>query len=329
MISVFKVRNFRCLREVEVKLTRLHAFIGPNDSGKSTILSAIQMAADVALHGANPPGGVYFVLEGPSGIYCFDRQHIWRPGAASVQGSYSSLVNSNAGPMVRLIAMQFDGMLKVSFDPAALRKESQLIPQGKQVRFFDERGAGLPGIYQAILGRGDDAFGNIRDAVRKLFPTVKLLRVTPRTENTLTLETELQDGTQVPPQFMSDGLLYYLAFAAIPFVTTVQVLVVEEPENGLHPARIRDVVGMLRKFSEESGTQVLMATHSPLVINELKPEEVTVVTRDPEKGTQVTPIENTPNFERRAKTAALGELWLSYADGVQEAPLLDGRSAAS
>jgi predicted ATPase len=210
-----------------------------------------------------------------------------------------------------------------------LRKESQLIPQGKRVSFFDERGIGLPGIYQAILGRGDDAFTNIRDAVRKLFPTVKLLRVTPRTENTLSLETELQYGTTVPPQFMSDGLLYYLAFAAIPFVTSVRVLVVEEPENGLHPARIRDVVGMLRKFAEDSGTQVLMATHSPLVINELQPEEVTVVTRDPQKGTQVTPIANTPNFERRAKTAALGELWLSYADGAQETPLLVGRSAAS
>jgi hypothetical protein len=94
--------------------------------------------------------------------------------------------------------------------------------------------------------------------------------------------------------------------------------------GGRHgPARIAEVVKVLRTLAE-SGTQVVMATHSPLVVNELRPDEVSVVTRTADKGTQVTPIADTPSFELRTKAYALGELWLSYADGIDEGPLLAG-----
>ena len=69
-----------------------------------------------------------------------------------------------------------------------------------------------------------------------------------------------------------------------------------------------------------------MATHSPRVINELEPDEVTVVTRSSlEEGTKLTPMRETHNFEKRSSVYALGELWLSYANGVDEEPLIRGR----
>lgn len=46
-------------------------------------------------------------------------------------------------------------------------------------------------------------------------------------------------------------------------------------------------------------------------INELKSNEVTVVTRDG-GGAHLTPIAETPGFAERAKVYNLGELWLSY-----------------
>jgi predicted ATPase len=119
---------------------------------------------------------------------------------------------------------------------------------------------------------------------------------------------------------MSEGLLYYLAFAALPFLAPPSILLVEEPENGLHPARIRDVVGVLREVSKT--TQVLVATHSPLVVNELSGDEVTIVTRHGETGTKTRRLSDTPDFASRSRVYATGELWLSYANGVDEAPLL-------
>jgi hypothetical protein len=57
-------------------------------------------------------------------------------------------------------------------------------------------------------------------------------------------------------------------------------------------------------------------------VNELRPEEVSVVYRTNEQGTQIKLMKDTPDFARRAKVYALGELWLSYANGTDEAPLL-------
>jgi predicted ATPase len=110
------------------------------------------------------------------------------------------------------------------------------------------------------------------------------------------------------------------AIRLLSYLAPTSFLLVEEPENGLHPARIAEVVTSLRAFSE-TGTQVVLATHSPLVINELTGDEVSVVTRD-DAGMHVTLIKDTPNFEERSKIYALGELWVSYANGKDEAPLL-------
>ncbi len=86
------------------------------------------------------------------------------------------------------------------------------------------------------------------------------------------------------------------------------------------PARIADVMRVLRRISER--VQVILATHSPFVINELQGDEVTVVTRPDGQGTRVRRLCDTPNFEERSKVYALGELWVSYADGKNEEPLL-------
>lgn len=334
MINRFEASQFGCVKEVSLALSQVHAFIGPNDSGKCTLLRAIATAAQLALGRSEldprfrnetclravAGSGTYAVKQDRGNLEeSWDSGGVVKPGHNRPPGR-DVLREPTASE--RYIVAAVGGAAMVRFDAAVLRRSSSLIPESEQIRFFDERGYGLPGIYQAILGRGDDAFRKISDSVRRLFPTVKAMRVSPLSTSELVLEVELVDGTRVRPELMSDGLLYYLGFAAIPYLTRVAVLLVEEPENGLHPARIRDVVRLLREFARDTGTQIIMATHSPLVVNELGGDEVTVVTRDAERGTQAKLIKDTPDFERRAKVAELGELWLSYANGVDEAPLL-------
>lgn len=82
----------------------------------------------------------------------------------------------------------------------------------------------------------------------------------------------------------------------------------------------------LRALSSTANTQVLIAVHSPLVFVELGPGEVTVLVRSSsERGTRAIPIKNTANFENRANTYSLGELWLAHSDGNQEGPLFNPR----
>jgi predicted ATPase len=225
------------------------------------------------------------------------------------------------------IAWARKGVSLVRFDPDKLREKSALLPERDLVKFFDQRGQGLPGAYDFILGSNQDAFADITKEVRRLFKTVKQIRLRAVSESEKEIAIELLDGTIVAPQFVSEGLLYYLAFAAIPYLRPASILLIDEPENGLHPSRIRDLIGMFREITK-TGVQVIMATHSPLVVNELQPDEVTLVRRqDLQKGTEVTPITDTPNFAKRSQTFSLGELWVSYANGTDD--LLQGDAVPS
>ena len=47
-IQKVTIQNCGCVKNAEVNLTRLHALIGPNDSGKSTILRALHTATQFA-----------------------------------------------------------------------------------------------------------------------------------------------------------------------------------------------------------------------------------------------------------------------------------------
>lgn len=51
MIRRIQVLNFRCLRYVDLRLDRSHVLIGPNASGKSTLLDAIAFLGDLARNG--------------------------------------------------------------------------------------------------------------------------------------------------------------------------------------------------------------------------------------------------------------------------------------
>lgn len=274
------ITGFRCIKSVELHLTRLHALIGPNDSGKSSILRALE-------------------------------DH-WERTVSELRAQGESVVGleDSAPPAVRFLRL----------DPDALRRPSSLIPDESSLRFADERGTGLAGLYDALLSRDRAAFIELENAFRRLFPTVRALRLDNTREGQKVLGLTLLDGAKVTTDEMSEGMLYWLAFAILDHLDPVDLLLIEEPENGLHPSRIREVVRVLRAHSLR--TQVILATHSPLVINELEPEEVTLITRTPEHGTRATPMAATKNFAERAKVYALGELWLSYADGEVEGELV-------
>ncbi|WP_437739430.1 ATP-binding protein [Sorangium sp. So ce1504] len=367
MIHTFYARNYGCLVDTEASLTPLHAFIGPNDSGKSTLLHGMRTLVQLAgshfqqdkgrwrpfepyllmtYPSSQPPrkphdillecgvdGGWFAIEMGPRGLQ--ERAGERRISDMSAGHDRSnvprlwetrSVLWRSKRPSEQQILTQLRQVRLVRFDPDALRAPSGLIPETQPVGFLDDRGHGLAGIYFAIRNRNDDAFSRIVDDVRRHFPTIKGLRVKVVTSSEVVLEVELVNGARVEAARLSEGLLYYLAFAALRYMDPVSLLLVEEPENGLHPARIAEVMRILRAIVEESGTQVLMATHSPLVVNELKPDEVSVVTRTAEEGTRVKRIKDTPDFEERSKVYALGELWIAYANGEDEAPLLEAPS---
>lgn len=333
-VEELRIQSYGCIRDATFRFTPLHALIGPNDSGKSTVLRALMTLGFVpgdrhspdemrlrdllhrALGQGDRRGQVAFGLS-------LSGQPRWR-GGYDASSQRVRLLNEWFPFEEPIPEMQraFQGTKLLRLDPDFLRAPHALIADGQPLRFTDERGTGLPALYDALVVRDLPAYIALNDQLARLFPSVKSIQLMNPSASTKAIGVKLVDGTVVPAELMSEGMLYYLAFAILPHLEPTALLLIEEPENGLHPARIAEVMRVLRAISET--TQVILATHSPLVINELQPDEVTVVTRSKEHGTKATLMKDTPSFDERSKIYALGELWLSYANGDDEAPLLQG-----
>lgn len=352
-IDRLSIENYGCIAGLNVQLTPLHALIGPNDSGKSTVLGALRTLSVLAAPSssdratqevallwqalmANAKTGQVSLQATAAGqsyrVQVLRGSEVYEKTFAGVEDS-GSTGNTHKFDLTggsRIVASEAElaqavaGSQLLRLDPDALRQPTQLIPEGAPVRLMNNRGTGLPAVYDAILNRNMQAFIAINKQVAELFPTVKAISLKNPDHGRKALGVQLTDGTYVSAEFMSEGLLYFLAFAALPHVEPTAVVLIEEPENGLHPARIAEVVGVLREVSKS--TQVVIATHSPLLVNELKGDEVTVVTRSAEQGVTARLLKDTPNFEERSKVYAPGELWVSYANGMDEGPLVQGGS---
>lgn len=348
-VEKLRVQNFGCIRDAEIQLTPLHALIGPNDSGKSTVLRALRTlcwwAGNMAAAREESYQAVVSTLRASAargaGLLRAETGGVWwevgmiegklvektsLQAEARVIADWTQMNQLLGSPALANLATALRGATLLRADPDEMRKPSGLIQDGQPLRFKTDRGEGLAGVYDAILVRDLPAYIAINDAAKKLFPSVKSISAKNPTAGTKAIGVQLVDGTFVPADEMSEGLLYFLAFAALPHLEPASLLLIEEPENGLHPARISEVMRILRDISET--TQVVLATHSPLVINELEGHEVTLLTRTPEHGTTARLLQDTFNYAERSKIYANGELWLSYANGEDERDLFQAPEAA-
>lgn len=317
-VETVRIQNFGCVRDATLELTRLHALIGPNDSGKSTVLAALQTAC-----GLTQTGSVAVVPLGSLDSQVSMSWHVAGVRRAvelrAQGGKWDIQLSRSQDEGVPFELRPAQGAMMVRWDPDSIRRASELVPEGRPLK-VDERGDGIAAVYDAVLSRDRVAFDEIEARVRRLFPTIKSIWLPTSAGSKKSLGVILNDGTRVHANAMSEGLLYWLAFAILPQISRTAFVLVEEPENGLHPSRITEVMSVLRDIS--TSRQVIIATHSPLVINELQPEEVTILTRTAEQGTRATRIDRTTHFQQREKVYALGELWLSFADGSSEAALV-------
>ncbi len=84
-----------------------------------------------------------------------------------------------------------------------------------------------------------------------------------------------------------------------------KLIIIDEPELGLHPYAINLLVGMIRKVSTRC--QVILATQSEGLVNQFEPEDIIVVER--ENGASNFKRQNKEELKEWLKEYTLSELW--------------------
>jgi predicted ATPase len=92
------------------------------------------------------------------------------------------------------------------------------------------------------------------------------------------------DEAPLPVKSASHGILgTLLSLTAAAGGREGGLVLIDEPDNGLHPSAIRAMVDAFRELHEKEGTNIVLATHSPVILNAFSetPEDVWVTEQKP------------------------------------------------
>jgi predicted ATPase len=109
-------------------------------------------------------------------------------------------------------------------------------------------------------------------------------------------------GRRISARSISDGTLRFLGLlVALLTCTPGTLLVVEEPDAGLHPSRIHLLAELLERIAKDRGIQVLATTHSPTLLAHISDEalgNVVAFGRRPETGLTIcSRLKDLPHFD--------------------------------
>ena len=207
-------------------------------------------------------------------------------------------------------------------------------PDSKRRFRMETNGFGLALLLDEILSFDRERFDKLENRFRKIFPDIKSIKLQQEESYKAPVDNpdqvtmlnkadgkgiyfQLKDSGQlIPASQASDGTLLVLAYLSILFLPEPpRLLLIEEPENGIHPKRLRDILEILRKLvHEQSHTQVVLTTHSPYVLDLFKPEEVTLCTKMDNGEIKTTRLSHSPAVLKQLDVFTLGEIWTSEGD---------------
>jgi predicted ATPase len=174
------------------------------------------------------------------------------------------------------------GVQRLQLDSKAMRNPS---PPGLGDEFLSD-GSNLPWVIRSLREKQDNRFSDWLDHLKSGLSDLRSVESTIQEHDRhCCLSLEYTNGLLAPSWTISDGTLRFLALTIPAYLPDFRgVLLIEEPENGIHPRIVELVVQSLK--SVYSG-QVLVASHSPVLLAAVDPEDVLCFSKSNEGATDV------------------------------------------
>jgi predicted ATPase len=234
------------------------------------------------------------------------------------------------------IAEQLGPASLYRFDPQLMAVPAAIDPTRKFR--MDPDGFGLATLLDDILGYDAELFLALRRDFCEFFPQFRSVRI----ESVRALHRQFNEngqhhagqttgkgiffettsGRAIRAQQASDGAILFLGLLAlIHSPEPPKLLLIEEPEKGVYPKRLEEVIGLIRRLhdapSGRTAPQIIMTTHSPYLLTSFRPDEVTLMARRDGTGpVQARPLRDAPRIEERLGDGDfyLGELWYNLSE---------------
>lgn len=213
--------------------------------------------------------------------------------ASNLPRTALSVANAAESPTATVARREMESWRLLQLEPSSLRRSDNF---SSPFKLASDGGHLAATLYHLAMSGGNGSAGpttqqeasvyaNVANTLAELIDDVRFVRVDrDEKRELLTLYVTGRDGTPHAARALSDGTLRFLALAVLaldPHETGVICL--EEPENGIHPARIPAMIRLLMELSVDVGEpvshenplrQIIINTHSPAVVAQVADESL-------------------------------------------------------
>ncbi|WP_020603783.1 AAA family ATPase [Spirosoma spitsbergense] len=364
MLKRVSIQNFKSLKDVTLDLQKVNLLIGPNNSGKTNFLKALEFVSDSVGGAIKLPKEYRYrkdIGNSPDIHLIFDSiyengkyDHVLigdalneedeESGFAQISfANYFDIINSPNSPEDidwKIFEKGFGLFDVYKIDSNKLDKPA---PIGEGSTKLNKDASNMIAFFDRMRDEFHDNFSQIRNDLGKCLPefTEINFQIVKSSENLIKefgdktfKRIGLTNGKQKTIYWadeLSEGTLYFLALLCIiNQPNPPKFLLLEEPEKGIHPRRIFEVIQFILRLSEEKDVQVIMTTHSPIVVDMFADmtESVFIFDKDEEGATHVKNLQRDviePDTEKSKElgfsppkyTDALGDSWtIGFLGGV-------------
>lgn len=330
-IESISIRGFKSIASIDhLPLMPINVLIGANGSGKSNFIGALaflQAFAEGHLTEfvARGGGAERFLHFGskltPELLF---RLQYWANKTAWSIG-FSPTANDGFFYQGEIPDFAFDAQspwqifhVHDTSSSAPIRMKARLHDN----RFLRSDASNLAAFLYLLQEKHPAAYGKIVSVVRMVAPFFENFDLRPLNLDieSILLEWRHKGSDQYfDVKSLSDGTLRFIALATYflqPVSLRPALLLVDEPELGLHPYAIELLASLIKQAAISS--QVIITTQSPILLDYFNPEDVLVADRK-DNATQIRRLDPSP-LATWLEEYSLGQLW--------EKNYLGGRPAA-
>jgi predicted ATPase len=353
MITRAKFQNFKALRDVEITFdSRLTVLVGPNGSGKTSVLQGIHALTQLAVVPSNDPDFQlsklveYCSIGVPTGLFelqingsrltgeyiiTIETRPSWiggtlsilkedgRPDHWQVESRYHCgqwLDPDRPSNLRPGDAAKFDQSAFIRFSAGQLAAPALVRTNPPRV---SKDGSGLAATLSHIRDKHKTRFDAIIEAFRRVIPDVKVVRfdkeLVPQTDvYGDSLLVDYQGVAGVKASHVSSGTLFALGLLTVTLgADSANVILLDDLDHGLHPKAQMELVEVFRGLIEQNpDLQIIATSHSPYILHHLEWNEVRVTALQDDGSAICKPLTDHPEVDRWREAMTPGEFWSTF-----------------
>ena len=176
---------------------------------------------------------------------------------------------------------------------------------------LNEDGDNLPAFLYYLQEKKNKHFKRIEQVIKSIAPYFERFELRPDRINEERINLEWREVNHPDSLFnakhLSDGTIRFIALATLLMQPDLpKVIIIDEPELGLHPVAINTLAGLMKKASGQS--QIIISTQSVNLVSNFEPEEIITVDRMNNKS--IFNRLESESLEDWLNDFSLGDLWL-------------------